>query len=142
MVTTMTTPTPEALRPWATVADHPCVTASCTDCGDAFGDEETGGNWHFESVAALLASVAQYVEDDYDDDGVPWQVQGDALLCRRCATARVCAAQGHLWSHEAAFVYDGRTTREYWYCSRHCGEPMRRTDPTSPMSVVEAGDPS
>lgn len=79
---------------WITVADHPCATASCSDCGEGYGDQEEGTRWHYDRPAALIANVV--ADDDGDlDEPSAWQIVGDALLCRDCAANRVCAAKGH-----------------------------------------------
>lgn len=117
---------------WAEIRTSPCLTAQCADCSDAFGSEDTGGHWHFDTVAELTRALEEAI-----DEGEGWRIQGNALLCDRCATARQCAAEGHQWEHREAWSHDDRSYPEHWTCARHCGA-MTKTDP----ALDDGGEPS
>lgn len=131
------------LPPWAVVGPAPCLTAACSGCRDPFGDEESGGHWHFADVAELIKAIADY---DADGDDAPWRIVGDELLCARCVVERVCAERGHRWEHhQAAEAVDhgswlSLAHPEFWTCTR-CRKGSK-TDPTLPVLTVVGGEPS
>lgn len=115
------------LPAWATATS--CVLASCSGCGDRYGDPDVGNQWHFESLERLSQDIAD-LRDGYDDVEFPWRIEGNELLCSRCMAKRQCAAQGHLWHHYQEFTYgpDERSIPEHWSCERDCGA-MVKIDP-------------
>ena len=99
-----------------TIADHPCVTVTCSHCGEALDDDGAGRIVHYNGLDAALRDAV--------DSG--WVQDGDRLLCKSCAGEIVCARDGHSWKHHHTgpyTAYDGRIlpAHDYWTCEV-CGE--------------------
>jgi hypothetical protein len=99
--------------PSVVVSDHPCVTVSCSGCGEAYnGDDVT---LHFDSVAEAIAMVLTS----------EWVLLEDGtVLCGGCADTERCKRFGHTTIRtvepytapgDSAFHRPG-----YAYCER-CG---------------------
>lgn len=130
---------------WATIADHPCVTVTCSHCGEALDSDGEGGIAHFDDVAEALKNALDlgFVQD------------GDRLLCKSCAGEIVCGRDGHRWKHHHSNAYTGYNARlvpahDYWDC-KVCEEsidvdpgvtPGPGQDHPTLLDVSEAGEPA
>ena len=135
---TTTQPTPATTPSWVRRSITPCVTASCSSCGEPYADTYTGHAHHFASLDELTASLAALAADYDPPHTPPWVVQGGELLCWSCRMKRTCATQGHLWTFvEPVHLPSLRVTAPgHWWCTRTCGATST-SDPAIAVTPLE-----
>jgi hypothetical protein len=64
-----------------------CVTVSCRTCSKDFGDDEIGGNFHFEGLDEAVKHLRE----------ANWWYTQDGAQCPACGANEACATVGHAW---------------------------------------------
>jgi len=120
-------PAPAAAPPWTVIT---CVTAACSRCGAAAGDEDEGYTPHFTSTRQARGELTGHYE---------WRITaGGQLLCKACAADEDCARLGHQpWTLARTLMADGRVTGESAWCDR-CGHLLSH----EPATPAPAGYPA